>query len=282
MATTVKWNIFEDADIDTMRLYRAITGIEIPFPNSLSTGDVLKFAATDCSFETLIIGATDIDSILALLNSGCGIVATKNASGTKIFLRANAKTNPKLTLYSSSAVTALGETPRIIVPRSEFIAIHDEPFVAGTFSYEFEDLDGEPSDWYHFTTIKGTTESIPSHDLRPRIAPPNSCVIEGRVTDLQNNPVVGVEVEASVIIPPNRNQNTSIVPTIKQVLTDECGRWAIALIRKQLIFFHIEAVGYNQIIYVPDAPFALFKDLEPVKDHEYAPHGEPLPRGSNT
>lgn len=283
MATTVKWNVFEDADIDTMRLYRAITGLEIPFPNSLSTGNVFKFIATDSSLQTLTVGATDIDSILALLNTAKGVVATKDSGDTKIFLRIPARIDPRLVLFSSSALTSLGETPRTIVPRSEFKAIHDEPFVTGTFEYEFEDLDGDPNDWYYITTIKSGAESFPSIAQQPHLTPEKVCVIEGRVTDLQNNPIVGVEVEASVIIPPNTTaKNTGIVTMIKQVLTDEKGRWSITLIRGQLIMFHIEAIGYNQIIEVPDKPFELFRDLEPLKDHEFAPNGEPLPRGSNT
>lgn len=272
--TTISWNVFDDSTPDSFNVYRAITGLEINFPNSLAVGNILLFQATTKDLQKLTVTATDIDSIVTLLNAGKGIKATKY--GTKILVRCTARENPKIKIQPCSFAANAGVASGLYAPKQNFELIGNVPFVLNQSTYSFSDAEGDPLDWYHITALTGSDESVPSIDQQPIIAPPDLCVVEGRITDLQNNPVVGVLVDARIEIPVGEVENTGIVIPNITTLTDCLGRWSLPLLRNQLVLFQIEAIGYNEVLAVPDAPFALFKDLKPVDDHLFAPGGDPL------
>jgi hypothetical protein len=57
--------------------------------------------------------------------------------------------------------------------------------------------------------------------------------------------------------------------------TDVLGRWSMIVQQNQLLLLNIEAIGYNEVIQVPEAPFILFNQLKPVKDYQFSLQGDP-------
>lgn len=267
---TLRWNTFDDAAPDSFNVYRSFVGLTIDFPNDLAVGDKLIFAVTSETRQTITLARTTIAQVVEDINAQAhGLVATKNTANTKLFLRATASVNPKLKLYPCAFLTNTDQAVRLIGPKSEFSLVGNVPFVAGTSEYSFEDADGDSLDFYHLTTVTGSDESIPSIDLQPIVIPAEVCTVEGRVIDGQNRPIVSVVVKATVVIPVGMEQNSSIIPTPVQILTDSLGRWSLSFIRCQLVLFQIEAVGYNQVVSIPNLSAALFRDLKPVDDYVF-------------
>jgi hypothetical protein len=272
--TTIGWNVYSDAEPDSFDVYRAITGVKFSFPNALQAGDILLFQATTRDLQKLVVAAADIDSVVALLNTAHGIKAVK--SGTDVYVRCSARTNPKLKIQPCSFAANAGIPSGLYNERQNFVVIGNVPFITGTSVYSFADADGDPLDWYHIVSITGADRSLPSIDMQALLTPPGLCNVEGRVSDLQNRPVVGVLVDAHIQIPVGKVENTGLVTPNVQTITDCMGRWSLPLLRNQLVLFQIEAIGYNEVLVVPDAAFALFKDLKPVDDHLFTPGGDPI------
>lgn len=265
MSATINWSTFANSDAASFNIYRAITGFVIPFPNSLASGDSLALAAMSSLQQLVRFTAVDIDSIVAAINSQAkGVKAIKNQAGTGVFVRCIAVDDPKLKVLPCTAATKLSLAAGPIGPRGSFQQIGSVAAVLGQTAYSFADPDGDATDFYHITSVSAGVESIPSQDLQPVITPASVCVIEGRITDAQNNPVVGACVKASVEIPVGISDNTGLSKKPVQVLTDYLGRWSLYFVQNQLVLFQIEAIGYNQVIRVPQASFILFEDLKPV------------------
>lgn len=276
MSNTIQWSIFDDADADSFKLYRAVTGLVVTFPNSLVTGDILSFSATSPSVQKVTVSSTDIDSVLASINSQAkGLKATRNTAGTKLFVRCTAREGAKLKLYACTFLTHTSQSVRIIAPRSEYSLVTTVSVVPSQTDYTYSDVDGDPLDWYQVTSVKTGIESVPSTDQQSFLAPPNLCMVEGRITDLQNNPVSGVEVKASVMVPVAEANNSGLTTPEIVVVTDVLGRWNMPLIRSQQVLFLIESIGYNQVVILPDSSSALFRDLKPVGDYYFSPSGDP-------
>jgi hypothetical protein len=278
MTNKVRWHVFDDADVDSFNVYRAITGLTVTFPNALQSGDKLTFAATSPQQQTVTLrpDAPSIDTVLADINSQAkGIEASKSTDNTELFIRCTAKTNPKLKLFSCSFLTHLGEQPRIIVAKLEWSVVGNVLFEEGTSAYGFDDENGDPLDWYHVTSIKDSVESIPSQDQQALLVPEDFCVVEGRIVDIQNNPISGAEVKASIMIPVGTSDNAGITVQSKSMVSDSLGRWNLPILQKQQVLFEIPAIRYNQVVEIPEQPYILFKDLKPLNDHYFAPAGEP-------
>lgn len=268
MSTTVKWNTFTDTLVDSFKIYRAVTGVVVSFPNSLVTGDKLVFAATSPTRQVVVLTGTNISQVAADVNAQAkGLKAT--IDGTNLILRCTARTNPKLKLEACTFLTHTGVTPQLIGPAQNFVYLDSVTFDSEINQYEYTDPVGDPVDYYRITTLMGSTESGPSQSTQSIIDAGNICMIEGRVINSQNDPVLGAEVSASVVVPVGSEEDSGIVPEVHTVYTDELGRWSIPFIRSQLILFQIPALGYNQVIQVPDAPSALFRGLKPVNDNEF-------------
>lgn len=269
MNITLKWTAFADTVADSYKLYKAITGFSIPFPNSLIIGNQFIFAATSPDRQVVTLTGTSISQVAANLNAAKGIQATPNQAGTALLVRCTARDNPKLKLYACTALTSLGMVPSLIGPKENFQLLTTIPFVSGTFEYSYIDVDGNALDYYHLTTVDGSTESLPTQDLQPVLTPESVCIIEGRIIDSQNNPIVGAEVKAQIQVPVGVSDNSGIRTGVKTVITDSLGRWSIPILQGQLVLFQIEAIGYNNVVAVPATPFVLFKDLIPVDDHVF-------------
>lgn len=275
MSTTVYWSTFLGADCDSFNLYRAMTGIAVEFPNSLQVGDQLIFSATTTTVQTVTLTATDIDGVAVAINAAKGVKATKSQSGAFLYIRATANTpDAKFKLLPCTFATHIGETPRLVPPRTEFEPLFSQPRLVDTFDYGYPDADGDASDWYHITSVSGAVESIPSLDMQALPTPDPFCVVEGRVTDLQNRPVVGVEVRVQSLPPPHITSNAGLITTEVVATTDSYGRWAVALLQGQSVLFRIPAVSYNNTVTIPAQRYILFKDLVPTSNDFYGDPSE--------
>ena len=283
MSSTILWNIFSDAVVDSFNIYRSITGITVTFPNSLAAGDTLVFAATSPKKQTvtLSVGVPTIDTVLADINAQAhGLKAVKSTSGTTLYIRCTSNTNPKLKLYPCTFLTHTGQTVRIIAPKSEWSLLTSLGTILNQTAYDYPDPNGDSTDWYRITTVTGIIESLPSQDQKASVVPgvPGSfCVVEGRVIDLQNRPVASAHVRATIMIPVGVNSNSGVTKRRKVVITDSFGRWSMPILQKQQVLFEIPAIGYNQVIKVPEENFALFKDLAANNDYYFNPAGESVP-----
>ena len=272
---TVRWNVFNDAVVNSFNVYRAVTGVVITFPNAIVAGDRFLFAATSPQVQlvTLTSGTPTIASVAAdITTQARGVKVT--VVGNELFIRCTARENPKLKLLDCPFLAHAGQGARIIIPANEWIPIASVPFVAGQFSYTHGDTGGDPLDWYHVTSVTAGVESIPSQNQQALIVPEDFCVVEGRVIDLQNNPIAGAEVKATVMIPVGVSDNSGIIKKSKTVVSDELGRWNLPILQGQQVLFEIPLIGYNQVVLIPTQAYILFKDLVPLNDHYFAPAGE--------
>lgn len=278
MSATLKWNAYADAAPDSFNVYRAVTGVVISFPNSIAAGDVFLFQATNRDVQRVTINsAATIDDVANSINQKAkGLKATKSEDGTKLFLRCTAKQNPKLKIQPCSFAANAGISSGLYTAQKEYDLVDTVVFVPDQFYYEFLDVDGDRLDWYRISSVTGGMESLPSIAAQPIIAPPSLCVVEGRISDMQNNPIAGAVVQAKVEVPLGSTDNTGLTLPGITTETDALGRWSLPLIRSQLVLFQIEAIGYNEVLVIPDASYALFKDLKPANDHLFAPGGDPL------
>lgn len=273
----INWSTFDDSAVDSFNIYRAVTGLVVTFPNSLQSGDVLQFAATSPTVQKVTFSATDINSVAGAINAQAkGLTAAVNQAGTTLFIRCGAAENPKLKLYPCTFLTHTSQAVRIVVPKLEFSLLASVPGVLAPSSYSYTDADGDPLDWYYITSVKSSVESIPSIYQKPVITPEAVCTVEGRIIDVQNNPIRDAEVRVSPIGGVDSSDDAGIVTPAICAFTDDYGRWSLPLLQNQQLLFQIPAIGYNQVCAVPAQSFCLFENLSPVNDYYFSPTGEPM------
>jgi len=272
----LSWLCHQDADCDTFRVYRAITGIIVNFPNSLVAGNSIKFSATSPVPQEISFPAVDIDSVLARINLlGKGVRATKNLAGDKLFIRCTATTDAKFILKPCNFAVNTAQTPRIITPALEWVALADIARVVDTFAYDYTDADGDQLDRYRTTTLKSSAESIPSVITTPALAYPAMCILEGRVIDSSNHPVVGARVQVEIRIDPAMADKAVMAQGLQITATDEFGRFALPLIQNQAYLLQVPAVGYNEVVVMPAEQVANLMDLVPTTAHRFSPFEDP-------
>jgi len=262
VSTTLNWSCFADALCNTFKIYRAITGITVAFPNTIQVGDKLLLSVSKGTPQTITMsGATTTSLASDILSQGKGITATINQANTAVLIRAAASEYPRFQLLACSFATHTSQTPRVVLPRQEFTLITSVARTAGIFDYSFVDLDGVPADWYRMTTVTDSVETIPTLDSHALLSPQSFCVIVGRVMDGQNRPIVGAPVTAALQADSRHTDNSGIVGTVFEAQTDLYGRFAIPLLQGQVVLLQIKSIGYNQFVQIPDQPYVLFSDL---------------------
>lgn len=267
----LSWLKYDDADADSYRVYRSVPGFVIPFPNSLAPGDQLIFSATSADVQTITFESTLIASVASALSSAKGLEIKINQAGTAIFVRLLATKEPRLKLYSCSALTSLGLVPQIIVPELNFSQIATVPIVNTESEYSYSDVDGSHLDSYRITSVVGVTESIPSISVSPVLPGYDFCAVETRFLDIQGRPVVGVEVIAEVATPFHDS-------TVRQKITvksDKFGRINFPLMQGQQYVLHIPAIGYNEYVTVPAQAAVNLADLTITLQPQFSPFGDP-------
>jgi hypothetical protein len=280
MSQTLKWYQYSDSDAVSFNVYRSIMGFKVPFPNSLEVGDVLIFSATSRDIQRVTISSTSIAAVAENINNqASGLKATVGTNGTDLYIRTTSK-EPKLKLYPCTFLTNVGIAPAVFFPQTNYVLLTNITAYPAQNLYTYTDPDGDPLDFYYVTSLTATVESIPTIALQGVVAPADLCVIEGRVIDFQNNPVPSAVIKASTIAPVNHSGNSADAVTPKgeiRFLTDLLGRWSMVVQQNQLLLLNIEAIGYNEVIQVPLAPFILFNQLVPVKDYLFSISGDPNP-----
>lgn len=267
----LSWLKYDDADADSYKVYRAVPGFIIPFPNSLATGDQFIFSATSADIQTITLGSVSIANVAAQLATAKGLEISTNQAGTAIFVRLLATREPRLKLYSCSALTSLGMPPQTIVPELNFVQIASVPIVNTTTEYSYSDADGSPLDSYRITSATGSSESIPSVVVSPVLPGYDFCAIETRFIDVVGRPVVGVEVIAEVATP-------FCDSTVRQKVTvksDTFGRINFPLMQGQQYVLHIPAIGYNEYVTVPAQAAVNLADLTITLQPQFSPFGDP-------
>lgn len=278
MSNQVQWFPYLDADAEKFTLYRAITGIKVPFPSDLVAGDRLVFAATSPTQQTVVFSSGNINTVIADINAqGKGIRARKSSDGSQILIRCTAKNNARFKLMKCSFAEKAGITPRTVAPRTEFYSVAEIEAVPGQTLYTYNDVDGDPEDWYRLTsTSTDCEESLPTQAMKAIGSNGETCTIDGRIMGLNNEALAGLEVSAELMGETAYNAADLSEVSEAEIVTytDELGRWYLALTKNQLVLLDIPSIGYNEVIRVPDQAYVLFSDLKPVNDHYFSPKGE--------
>jgi hypothetical protein len=266
---------------DSYKIFRAITGFEITFPNTLAIGDYLLTQVKGTELQKITLTGATAAAVSADINSQAqGIRADVTLAGN-ILVRAASVDDPFFRTLSSPVLTKLSMSPASYRPRENFVLVGTLPGTPMTFEYgdteldySFTDQDGSQElDWYYHTSILGSEESAPS--IATTALPQSGmCVIQGQLKIKAGRNVV---VSAKLEIPPKLDANSLwIDKEATKTITDSQGRFAIQVPRSNLTLFQIDAIGYNEVIFVPDEPFALLKDLQPVNDHLFTEYGDPI------
>lgn len=278
--TTIHWFSYLDADCSVFKVYRALSGFTISYPNFLVPGDALTFTTGNNEVQTVMFPAVGIDQVVDRFNNEAkGLIAVKSQDGTEIFVRCSAKTKARLKLYPCTFLSHTSIPARVIVPALEFEPVGTVTRINGTYAYSFDDTDGHPLDWYYVTSVSGSVESIPSIMLQPQIPLDQMCVVEGRLTDAQNNPVEQAPVVAELRLPERNTTGltgrSGLLKTNTQTATDIYGRFSLCLVRNQQYLFQIPALGYNEVVTIPNQDTANFLDLVPTLEARYSPFEDP-------
>ena len=276
--TDISWSVFSDAAPDSFNVYRSIAGITINFPNSIATNDIFIFQATNKATQKVVIGATDIASVAAAINAGGkGVRAAVSNSGTELFIRVTARHEAKLKVMPCGFATHAGITTGLYTAKQNFTIVGNVPYVALQYTYMYADADGDPFDWYRLTAVTASVEGLPSIDQQALIPSPDICVVEGRITNMRNEPIIGALVDAHIQIPGDvQIEDIGVVTRNIQTLTDDLGRWSLPMTQGQLVLFQIEAIGYNEVLSIPLEPFVLFNELKPDDGGDFTPGGDPI------
>lgn len=276
MPNKLRWYNYGTTPPTSFNIYRAVTGLVVEFPGGLVSGDKLVFSATSPTIQTIAIGSVAIDSVVALINAKAkGIVASKSTSGDKLYLRCTAEAGAKFKLLPCDFSYNTEQDARIIGPAMEYELIDSIPYVSGQDAYEYADNTGHPLDWYHITTVTGAVESEASLDFQA-IQDDGLCIVEGQIVNLSGRGVFNSEVSVKIIVPVQEDtaRNQAISQNSISTISDHMGRWRLPLLRSQQVLLQIPAIGYNQVVTVPDQDFVLFKDLIPGNDHYLNPAGD--------
>lgn len=269
------WDTFNNANCESYNVYRAITGIVVN-PASLTPGDVLTFSATSVTIQNITFSAVDVSSIVSIFNaSSVGALATASNDGTKVFLRATARRSPRFRVYACTFATHASQAPRIIVPNLEWMPINNTVRTMDIFSYSYIDLDGYLLDSYRVSSITSSVESFPSNLTAPIIGSASLCVVEGRLSDAQNRPLVGAKIKVRISTPMERVQFQGVDGVLLEAKTDAYGRFSIPLTRCKVYLFQIPDVGYNESVEIPDVASINFLRLRPTTEDQYSPYGDP-------
>lgn len=278
MPNQVQWFTYDNANAEKATVYRSITGLRARYTGDIVAGDKLIFAATSPKVQTITFTNGDIDAVVAAINAqGKGIRATRSDDCRYILIRCTAKANPRFKLMRCQFATKTNEAPRTIAPLSEWHRVEEKYLNPNQHTYTFYDVDGSIEDWYRITTTEPgcPDESIPTYPMKAMGANAENCTIVGRIQGLDNEDLEGKEVSAEIM--GTHGVNTADLSEVSEekvtTYTDEYGRWALSLIKNQLVLLEIPAIGYNEVIRVPDQAYVLFTDLDPVNDHYYSPEG---------
>lgn len=274
----LKWQAFNDADCDAFRIYRSIPGFTLTFPLTLA-GTELKIQVTSPDLQVISITLNTAVGVAGEINAAIkGATATVSDSGTQVFVRINATKNPRMVLKSCTFASAAGLAPGVIVPESSWEFITAIPRVNNTFDYDFTDPDGAYSDSYRLTTITGLVESAPSIIKRPVIALPPLCVLEGRILSGDNRPLQNAIVRAKPQIPEDCVDGSLVAHGVTQEQrTDTSGRFSINLLQKHVYLLEIPAIGYNEVVDVPEADWGRIISLPSTSKHWFTPGtGDPI------
>lgn len=275
----VNWHTYVDSDCDFFKVYRSICGFTIKHPHLLlSVGDKLIYSTAGGVKREIQFTATDIDSVLSIFEAnGRGLSAKISADESSIIIRAAAEKSPRIKILGTNdMMTKLGIDSKaaIIGPQMLWEEIATIPRVPGDLTYSFTDPDGEMVDYYRITHVKGSKESIPSFSMQPKIPQENLCVFDGRITDAQNKPQMGVKITAKLKTALGRAGSQTITTGIISCETDEYGRFSLPLIRKQQYLLSIPNVDYNDIVETPDQPYADLFEVSPTLKSLFGFEGE--------
>ena len=250
---TLTWFNYKDTNPDAFYIYRSIPGIQFRFSDISTQGPNFKFSATSPEVQEIIVDMRNINTAIASLSAGKGILVSKTIDNQSIQIRVKA-TGPqaRLKIYQCALAEDIGiAAGTSIVPGSEFKQIGNVGYADLVTPYKYLDYDGMYLDQYYITSTKDGVESLPAFIQKPMLPGMAYCMAEARFIDIQGRPVRGVTVTAEPALLDGSNLSTNKV----SVNSDAYGRVSIPLIRGMDYLLHIPAIGYNQYITVPDEGF---------------------------
>jgi hypothetical protein len=273
---TLKWSSYTDANCDTFQIYRAIPGFVIDFPVSGIVGTTLRIQATSPEIQAISISSDTPVGVASELNAGLlGISATVSEDGTQVLVRAKASKGPRIRVYPCTFVDAVPSlSPRIIMPDSEWTLVGSVARAPGTDSYTFEDPDGQFTDSYRLSTVTGAAESVPSVIAKPFIPSPDVCLIEGRLISLGNRPLQNALIRIRPYLAED-SADTALVHggAIKTHRSDTYGRFRLEALQGHCYLLEIPAIGYNQVVEVPETNWVDMTSLASTSQHWFSPGG---------
>jgi hypothetical protein len=276
----LKWSSYSDATCDTFQIYRSIPGFILNFPVGAVAGTTLRLQVTSPEIQSVAISSDTAVGVAAELNAGfVGLTATVSDDGSQVLVRAKAHKGPKIRLYPCSFVDAVaGLTPRIITPESEWVLISSIARTPGTDEYSYEDPDGQYADSYRISTVIGSSESIPSLPAKPFIPSPDMCTVEGRLISGVNRPLQNALVRIRPYLAGDSVDSALVhMGSIATRRTDVFGRFKLEVLQGHCYLLEIPAIGYNQVIEVPETNWADITSLASTSKHWFSPSsGDPI------
>jgi len=269
----IKWFNFDDTDATEFRLYRSIPGFKFLFSDVITISPVFQFSVAHQEVQAITLSTTDIDAMVASLNTGLGIVANKTTDNLTIQVRIlNSNTSIHLKMYPTNFSEDIGYPDgSIFVPQLSYDLITTVAFIEQADPYIYTDTDGSDLDSYRLTTVKLGIESIPSVIQQPLIPGVKYCVAEAGFMDVQGRPVRGVEAVAgpAVLDECGFSSNTA------RVFSDSFGRIALPLLQNQNYRINIPAIGYSKFILTPEFDFIDITAWPSTTGPDFSPNGDP-------
>jgi hypothetical protein len=266
---TLRWAQSPGSDVVQFKLYRSIIGFSAPLAPALA-GKTLSLKINGGALQTFTFDAGDpVELINEAILYG---QAYLSADGLRFFVRSNIRQAPgSVEIAGGTALGDLALTARLITEKSEdelIATVEAAEDVATALCYE--DLDGSLSDFYAISAIDSfSVESLKSaYKAAIDFAGP-VCTIQGIVVDLRGARVPDAEVKAIIQVPPQYSKQSVVTKDVITVLSGPDGKFNLPLLQKSLVRLEIPAIGYGQMITVPELVSVLLNDLEAETEYRY-------------
>lgn len=261
MAIEIKWARKTGSTVNTYSIWRAMVGFKAPIVNLDTKTLELKINGQDLQTVTFGTG-----NLVSTLNSSLvGATASLANSGTEFILRSNIKTAPgSIEIVGGTALTDLGLTAKLITEKSDVQLIATQAAnIVDTTIESFSDPDGIKEDWYAISADSG--------ELSPMVKPIKTayplCSVEGIVCDLQGQPMVDVEVTATIQTAPSEVASSYITKDVVRVISNKDGIISLPLMQGALVKIEIPAIGLIKMVTIPAQSYIFLKDI--LVDEEY-------------
>ena len=264
---TLRWATFPESDTVSYNVWRSIIGFSAPLVDLTGLSLHIRINGGDVQYFNFT-GPMVVEAINSVIEDGKAYFAQNG----RFIIRSNVRKAPgSVEIVGGTALGILNLVPKLITEKSDpeliaSITANPDP----TTMEVFYDHDGAIEDYYSISTINSiSSESMRSPWAQPIQTAGPVCVLEGVIADLQGVRIPDAEIIATIQTPPKKLTMAYITkePIITRSGPD--GRFSLPLLQCALVKLEIPAIGYMQMVTIPERSYILIQDLLVDENYTY-------------